>query len=54
MNKYKVYEAIGNFSAMVFESENFYEVQDYLQERFDNSNETDEELFYSYFSISEE
>lgn len=48
---YEVYESIGNFSEKVFESENFYDVQDYLTERFENSDETDEELFYSYFSI---
>ena len=56
--KYEVYEAIGNFSAKVFESDNFNEVQDYLQDRFENSEyntgaEADEELFYSYFSIEE-
>ena len=50
---YKVYEQIGNFSDMVFESDNFYEVQDYLEDRFNESDCDDEELFYSYFYIDE-
>lgn len=55
---FKVYEQIGNFSAKVFESDNFNEVQDYLTDRFEYSgmntgDEADEQLFYSYFSIEE-
>lgn len=52
---YKVYEHISNAcGGKVFESDNFYEVQDYLQRRFDESGEENEELFYSYFYIAEE
>lgn len=51
--KYRVHEQIGNFSKVVFESDNFNEVQEYLTERFENSDCEDEELFYSYFSIDE-
>lgn len=55
---YAIYEAIGNFSHMVYVSDNFYAIQDYLQERFINSNydydnEDEEQLFYSYFSVEE-
>lgn len=55
---YDVYEQIGNFADVVFTSENFYDVQDYLEERFLNSgynidDESEEELFYSYFTIRE-
>lgn len=55
---YNVYEQIGNFADVVFTSNNFNEVQDYLQERFLNSDyniddESEEELFYSYFHIEE-
>lgn len=51
---YTVYESIGNFADVVFESDNWYEVQDYLDARFRESDCDDEELFYSYFSIEEE
>ena len=51
--KYRVYEQIGNFSDVVFESDYFYEVQDYLINRFEKSDCDDEGLFYSYFSIEE-
>lgn len=55
---YVVYESIGNFSHMVYVSDNYYAIQDYLQDRFLNSNydiddPADEELFYSYFGIEE-
>ena len=58
---YEVHEAIGNFSQKVFESLDFYEVQDYLLKEFQKAVnngdflETDEdmELFYSYFAIIE-
>jgi hypothetical protein len=53
MTTYKVHESIDNFSAVVFESDNFYEVQDYLQDRFNESDCEDEQLFYSYFCIKE-
>lgn len=53
MKTYKVHESIGNFSNVVFESDNFYEVQDYLQDRFNESECEDEQLFYSYFHIEE-
>lgn len=53
MKYYAIYEAIGNFSHMVYVSDNFYTIQDYLQDRFDNSGYDDESLFYSYFSIVE-
>lgn len=58
-NKYYViYEAIGNFSHMVFVSDNFYRIQEYLQNRFlesdyNHDSEDDESLFYSYFAITE-
>lgn len=51
---YVISESIGNFATEVFRSENFYEVQDYLQQRFEQSGQTDEQLFYSYFHIAEE
>lgn len=51
---YKVYESIGNFSAKVFEADTMYEVQDYIQTRFEESDCDDEELFYSYFSVEKE
>lgn len=51
--KYKVFEQIGNYSDVVFESDSFNEVQDYLTDRFEKSDCDDEELFYSYFSIDE-
>lgn len=50
---YVVYESIGNFSHMVYVSDSFYAIQDYLQDRFLNSDYDDEELFYSYFGIEE-
>ena len=55
---FKVYEQIGNFADEVYQSDNFNEVQDYLQDRFEDSepntgDEADEELFYSYFHIEE-
>lgn len=50
---YAIYEQIGNFAHMVYVSDSFYTIQDYLQDRFDNSNCDDESLFYSYFSIVE-
>ena len=55
---YNVYEQIGNFADIVFTSDNFYDVQDYLQDRFLNSgynidDESEEQLFYSYFHIEE-
>lgn len=50
---YKVYESIGNFAEMVFQTDNYYEAQDYLLDRFANSDEEDEELFMSYFQIEE-
>lgn len=55
---FKVYEQIGNFAEEVYQSDNFNEVQDYLQDRFEDSelntgDEADEELFYSYFHIEE-
>lgn len=53
---YKIFEQIGNFSDLVYQSANLYEVQDYLEDRFTSSelntgNEDDAELFYSYFHI---
>ena len=58
---YTINESIGNFSQKVFESDNFYEIQDYLLERFENAvnnedyenTEESEQLFYSYFNIEE-
>lgn len=55
---FKVYEQIGNFADEVYQSDNFNEIQDYLTNRFEESelntgNEADEELFYSYFHIEE-
>lgn len=60
---YVIYEQIGNFASEVFRSDSFYEIQDYLQERFDEAvndpesffdyNDADEQLFYSYFRIEE-
>lgn len=51
---YKVYEQIGNFSEVVFESDDWYEAQDYVENRFQESDCDDKELFFSYFSIEEE
>ena len=49
---YKVYEQVSNAcSGKVFESDSFYEVQDYLTQRFEESDCDNEELFYSYFYI---
>ena len=49
---YKVYEQISNAcGGKVFESDSFYEVQDYLTQRFEESDCDNEELFYSYFYI---
>lgn len=62
MKKYVINESIGNFSNEVFESDIFDEIQEYLQNRYnaaiengdyEENNEAEEELFYSYFSISE-
>mgnify|MGYP006908873564 CR=1 FL=1 len=53
MKRYAVYEMIGNFSHMIYVSDNFYDVQDFLQTAFDESDCEDEELFYSYYSIHE-
>lgn len=58
MKVYNVYESIGNFCDIVFTSDSFNDVQDYLQNRLDNSDvniddETEVENFYSYFSIDE-
>lgn len=59
MNKiYNVYQQIGNFGGLVFTSDNFYEVQDFLEnKRIDAGVDPDDEaelaLFYSYFSIEE-
>ena len=55
---YVVYESIGNFSHMVYVSDSFYAIQDYLQDRFlnsdyDHDDEDEEQLFYSYFSVEE-
>ena len=59
---YIVYESIGNYSDKVFESDDFYEVQDYLEdrwvkycedERVDLDDEKERELFDSYFHIEE-
>ena len=55
---YIVHEMIGNFSAEVFRSEYWYDVQDYLTEREYNAlgydaDDADVENFYSYFSIEE-
>lgn len=61
MKKYIVYQAVGNFSNKVFESEYFSEVEDFLTTSWMEAviagdyeeTEADEQLFYSYFSISE-
>lgn len=53
---------MGNFSNKVFESEYFSEVEDFLTTSWMEAvtagdyeeTEADEQLFYSYFSISEE
>ena len=51
---YKVYEQVSNAcGGKVFESDSFYEVQDYLTQRFEESDCDNEELFYSYFRIIE-
>lgn len=62
MKKYIVYQAVGNFSHKVFESEYFSEVEDFLTTSWMEAvtagdyeeTEADEQLFYSYFSISEQ
>lgn len=53
---YSIYEMIGNFSAKVAEFDTMYEVQDYFDERLNAADinpddESEVELFYSYFSI---
>lgn len=58
MKTYAVYEQIGNFCDIVFSSDSFYEVQDFLENRLLNSginldDESEVEAFYSYFSIDE-
>ena len=55
---YNVYQQIGNFSGLVFTSDNFYEVQDFMENKkidagVDPENESELALFYSYFSIEE-
>ena len=55
---YDVYMMLGNFSHLVFSSDNFYEVQDYLEQELldsgiDIDDEAEVENFYSYYSISE-
>lgn len=55
---YVIYEQIGNFANEVFRSDNFYETQDYLESRLNNSgididDESEVENFYSYFYIRE-
>ena len=37
MKTYEVYEQIGNFCDVVFSSDNFYEVQDFLENRLADS-----------------
>ncbi|MBQ2396854.1 MAG: hypothetical protein II304_07480 [Bacteroidales bacterium] len=62
MKKYVVYQAVGNFGHKVFESEYFSDVEDFLTTAWMEAvtagdyeeTESDEQLFYSYFSISEE
>lgn len=56
---YKVYHQIGNFADVVFTSDNFYEVQDFMEnERIGAGVDPDDEaelaLFYSYYWIDEE
>ena len=53
---YSIYEMIGNFFAKVAEFDTMYEVQDYFDERLNAADinpddESEVELFYSYFSI---
>lgn len=53
---YTVSEMIGNFSEIVYRSEFWYDVQEYLENRLNESDTDPEdesavELFYSYFSI---
>lgn len=59
--KYIIYESIGNFADIVFTSDNYYECQDYLQQRYNEAleandieaTESDEQMFYSYFNLME-
>lgn len=53
---YSIYEMIGNISAKVAECDTMYEVQDYFDERLNAADinlndESEVELFYSYFSV---
>lgn len=55
---YNVYKQIGNFSKLVFTSDNFYEVQDFFEDEkynagIDPENDSELALFYSYYSIEE-
>lgn len=55
---YSIYEMIGNTSAKVAECDTMYEVQDYFDERLNAADinlndESEVELFYSYFSVEE-
>ena len=55
---YKVFHQVGNFSGQVFESDNFYEVQDFLMGEYahhceENDDPMDEETFFSYYDITE-
>jgi len=55
---YNVYQQIGNFSGLIFTSNDFYEVQDFMEnkridEGVDPENKSELALFYSYFSIED-
>ena len=55
---YNVYKQIGNFSELVFTSDNFYEVQDFSEDEkynagIDPENDSELALFYSYYYIDE-
>ena len=55
---YNVYEQIGNFANLVFTSEYFDDIQEYLESRLVESDynvddESEVQLFYSYFTIEE-
>lgn len=54
--RYKVFYQFGNFDFQVFESDDFYEVQDYLMEQYaheceENDDPTPEDVFFSYYAI---
>ena len=61
MKTYIIHEMIGNFSRAVYTSDSFYDIQDYLENAWNEAvnngdyenTEANQELFYSYFHIEE-